>query len=145
MLGQQLPPALKGLVSGLQFRVADHLVDARGEVLRERRVSDDVLDRALRVRRDQADAQVGRGVKGVRNADFSGLQTVLVHNVLLGRQYEPDCLVVERCVFVLVIIVISNQRLLRRGFLLLIALRFNVSQKRRRSFRDLKEKKSSQS
>ena len=113
MLGQQLSPALEALVPRLQFREADHPVDTGGEILRERRVGDDVLDRALRVRGDQTDGR--RGVESVGDADFAGLQAVLVHNVLFGGEHKPDGFVVKGRVLVVIFVIISNQSFLCRS------------------------------
>jgi hypothetical protein len=105
-------------------------------MLRERRIGNNILDRALRVGSDEADAQVRRVIQRVWNADLAGLQAVLVNNVLLGGEDEPDGFVISGGFFVGVII-ISNKSFLGRRFLFLHLLGFNVSQKRRRGFGDL--------
>lgn len=136
MFREKLSPALEALVSTLQLREANYPVDAGGEILREGRVGNDVLNRALRVRGDEANAERGRGIEGVRNADFSGLQTVLVHDVLLSGEDEPDGFVVKRCAF-FILVIVSNQGLLGRILFLFFLLRLDVSQKGRRRSADL--------
>lgn len=140
MLREQLSPALEALISSLQFREANHPVDAGGKILGEGRVGDDVLDSALRIRGDETNAERRRGIEGMRDADFSGFQTVLVHDVLLGGKDEPNGFVVKRCVF-FIFVIISNQGLLSRILFLFFLLRLDVSQKCRRSSGNLYRKK----
>lgn len=109
--------------------------------MREGRIGNDVLDRALRIRGNEANAERGRGIEGVRDGYFSGFQTVLVHDVLLGGQDEPDGFVVKRCVF-FILVIVSNQGLLGRILFLFFLFRFDLSQKGRRSSADLEKKKS---
>lgn len=108
--------------------------------MREGRVGDDVLDRALGVRGNETDAERRRGIERVGDANLSGFETVLVHDVLLGGKDEPDGFVVKRCIFFF-FIVVSNQGFLSRIFLLFLLLRFDVSQKCRRSSGDLRKEK----
>ena len=54
----------------------------------------------------------------MRDADLSGLQAVLVDDVLLCREDEPDSLVVDGGLLVIGVIV-TNQSLLSRRLLLL--------------------------
>lgn len=61
------------------------------------------------------------------NGDFSGLQTVLVHDVLFGGEDEPDGFVVKRRVLLLVLVIIANQGLLCRRLFLFLLLRFDMS------------------
>lgn len=70
------------------------------------------------------------------DGNLARLQAVLIDNVLLGRDHEPDSLVVKWG-FIVGLVVVSNKSLLGRRLLLFHLLRFNVSQKRRRSFGNL--------
>ena len=57
---------------------------------------DGVFECSLRVGGYEADSCCGRGVEGVRDGDFAGLQSLLVDDVLLCSDGEPDRLVVTR-------------------------------------------------
>lgn len=74
----------------------------------------------------------------MRDADFAGLQAVLVDNVLLGGEHEPNRLIVDWDVLCVGIFVISDEGLLRRCLLLLLLFGIDVSQKRGGSFLDLR-------
>jgi hypothetical protein len=63
------------------------------------------------------------------NTDFAGLQSVLVDNVLLRCEHEPDGFVVQRGIFGVGVIV-ANQSLLGRSRFPLALFRFDVFQKR---------------
>ena len=138
MLCEQLAPGLEALVTGLELGESNDLVDARGEFGGEGRIGNNVLDIALRVGSNQADAERGRRVQGVREADFSRLQAVLVHHVLLGGEDKPHGFIVQRCVLVIGLIVVANQSLLRRRLFLLVLAGLDVSQQCGGSFLDLR-------
>lgn len=72
------------------------------------------------------------------DADFSRLQAVLVHDVLLGGEHEPDGFVVDRAVFGVGLVVIPNEGFLGGRLFLLLLLRVDVSQKCGGSFLDLR-------
>lgn len=74
----------------------------------------------------------------MRDADFAGLQTVLVHNMFLGGEHEPNRLIADWAVLRVGIIIISDERLFRRRLLRLLLFRGNVSQERGRSSLDLR-------
>lgn len=61
------------------------------------------------------------------DGDFSGLQTVLVHDVLFGGEDEPDGFVLKRRVLLLIFVIIANKCLFGRRLFLLLLLRFYVS------------------
>lgn len=118
VLRKQLAAALKALVTSLQLAETDDLVDAGGNFFGENGVGNDVLDTALGIGSDQTDAEGWGRVEGVRDADLSGLQAVLVDNVLLCGEDEPDSLVVDRCLLIIGVVV-TNQSLLSGRLLLL--------------------------
>lgn len=127
MFSEELSPALEALVPVFQLRVSDDPLDAGRQVRRERRVRDDVLHAALRVRGDQADAERRGGVQAVRNRDLAWLQAVLVHDVLLRCENEPDRFVVQRGAFFRVaVVVVTDKSLLRGGFLFLVLFGLDV-------------------
>jgi hypothetical protein len=104
-------------------------------------VGDNVLHRALGVGGDEADAERRRGIERVGDADLPRLQAVLVHDVLLGGEHEPDGFIVEGRIVVGVVIVVSNEGLLGRCLFLLVLFRFDVPEEGRRSSGDLRKKK----
>lgn len=61
------------------------------------------------------------------DGDFSGLQTVLVHDVLFGGEDEPNGFVVKRRVLLLILVIIANKCLFGRRLFLFLLLRFDVS------------------
>ena len=95
VLAEQLALALEGRVLLLEFLNANDALDVLAEGGGEGRLGDHVLVLALRVGGDQANAQSGLasglGVDvRVRQDDLAGLQALLVDNVLLGGEDEPD-------------------------------------------------------
>lgn len=119
MLREQLATALETLVAGLELGESDDLLDARGEFLGESGVGNDILEAALGVGSDHADAERWRRVEGVRNSDLAGLQAVLIYDVLLGGKEQPHSLVVDRGILIIGVIV-TNQGLFGRRLLLLL-------------------------
>ena len=138
VLGKQLATALKALVAGLQFRETNNLLDAGGKALGEGWVGNDIFNATLGVGSNQTDTERGRCVERVRDADFSGLQSVLVDYMLLGGENEPDGFVLGRAVLAIGVIV-ANQGLLCASLLLFLLRRLDVLQQRGGSFEDLIE------
>lgn len=72
------------------------------------------------------------------DGDFAGLQAVLIHDVLLGGENEPDGFVVERSLLIIgVLIVVADQGLLGRGLFLRFLVRLDMAQQRGRGFDNL--------
>lgn len=89
---------------------------------------------ALGIRADDADAQLGVGVEGVREHNLAGLEAARVDNVSLGGQSQPDGLLVQRG---LVVGAGSQQVLLVGLFCLLLGSLLHMRQERFRSLERL--------
>ena len=98
MLRKELAPAFKRLVAGFELCDTDNARNPGSQIRGERRVSDGIFKRALRIGSDEANCGCWRVVERMRERYFARFEPLLIDNVFLRGQDEPDWLGARRVV-----------------------------------------------
>lgn len=104
VLGKEFALGFVLLVFLLEFVDADDFGDALGEFGGEGGGRNDIFVGALGVGDDETDGRGGRGIEGVGDGYFGGLELSFVADVFLGSESEPD-----GCGFCVVVVVFSEE------------------------------------